>query len=293
MKPVLIRDALDHYYHHHLRPNAVTQRQSETTIKTLKAYFKDGLLRDIGPMECIHYASHRAAQNIMKSTAAKELAVLKAAAKHALKWKLITLPEAPTFEMPKVQRSKGIWLFQDELEALLAAAQKFGETETILPYRTLSFIELAYGTGSRRNAVERLLWPQVSEARRRIDLAQPGEKQTNKRRPTVPMDGMVQNAINRCQRYKINDFVLGAGTNITLRFENVAKAAGLFELSARESRPAAKLTPHMLRHSRATHMLQAGKSPWVVANLLGDNLQTVLAVYGHHCPDYLEMELTK
>ena len=59
-------------------------------------------------------------------------------------------------------------------------------------------------------------------------------------------------------------------------------------LPARDGRPAGRLTPHVLRHTRATHLLQKGVDPYAVAALLGDNLSTVLRVYGHHCPGYLE-----
>ena len=52
-------------------------------------------------------------------------------------------------------------------------------------------------------------------------------------------------------------------------------------------RPAGRLTPHVLRHTRATHLLQKGVAPYAVASLLGDTVATVLRVYGHHCPNYL------
>ena len=45
--------------------------------------------------------------------------------------------------------------------------------------------------------------------------------------------------------------------------------------------------PHLLRHSRATHMLMDGDSPYKVAKLLGDTLATVERVYGHSDPEFL------
>ena len=48
-----------------------------------------------------------------------------------------------------------------------------------------------------------------------------------------------------------------------------------------------KANPHVMRHSRATHLLLAGVPLYDVAKLLGDTVATVERVYGHHSPDYL------
>lgn len=48
------------------------------------------------------------------------------------------------------------------------------------------------------------------------------------------------------------------------------------------------VTPHTLRHTFATISLQNGVNPYQVAGVMGDSLEMVLEVYGHHCPDYLQ-----
>jgi site-specific recombinase XerD len=48
-----------------------------------------------------------------------------------------------------------------------------------------------------------------------------------------------------------------------------------------------KAFPHILRHSRATHLLQEGVPIYDVARLLGDTIATVDRVYGHHSADHL------
>jgi integrase len=49
--------------------------------------------------------------------------------------------------------------------------------------------------------------------------------------------------------------------------------------------------PHVLRHSRATHLLQDGVPIFDVARLLGDTVATVERVYGHHSADHLAATL--
>ena len=52
------------------------------------------------------------------------------------------------------------------------------------------------------------------------------------------------------------------------------------------SSPGKDVTPHVLRHSRATHLMMAGISIWEAAKSLGMTAEMVERVYGHHHPDW-------
>jgi integrase len=45
------------------------------------------------------------------------------------------------------------------------------------------------------------------------------------------------------------------------------------------------VTPHVLRHTAATWMMQSGTSPWEAAGYLGMTVEMLLERYGHH-PDH-------
>ena len=47
------------------------------------------------------------------------------------------------------------------------------------------------------------------------------------------------------------------------------------------------VSPHVLRHTAATQMLRRGVPIWVVAGVLGNTVEMVRKVYGHHCPEGL------
>jgi integrase len=49
----------------------------------------------------------------------------------------------------------------------------------------------------------------------------------------------------------------------------------------------ADCSPHVLRHTAASHMVMAGVPLAEVARMLGDTEETVEKVYGKHSPDYL------
>ena len=46
------------------------------------------------------------------------------------------------------------------------------------------------------------------------------------------------------------------------------------------------VTPHILRHTRATWMMQAGVDLWEASGALGMSVKTLETVYGHHHPDW-------
>jgi len=49
-----------------------------------------------------------------------------------------------------------------------------------------------------------------------------------------------------------------------------------------------KVTPHTLRHTAATWLMQSGTDRWQAASYLGMSVETLEKVYGHHHPDYLQ-----
>ena len=46
------------------------------------------------------------------------------------------------------------------------------------------------------------------------------------------------------------------------------------------------VTPHTLKHTAITWMLQAGASVWDAAGYFGTSPDTIERVYGHHSPDF-------
>ena len=46
------------------------------------------------------------------------------------------------------------------------------------------------------------------------------------------------------------------------------------------------VTPHTLRHTRATWLMRAGIDPWRAAQHLGMSVKILLSVYGQHHPDF-------
>ncbi len=270
---------LDQYFEEHAIVKAVAWKRIEQCVKKLR-FFEKTPIGDIDIPMCREYRLHRA--KVSDSTVRRELGVLQAAVNHAARWRrLKSGDQLPSIELPAESESSPLWLFKEEISSLLEMAQG-------MDTRVYRFVQLAYHTAARKASIERLQWCQVDLAARRIDLKPPGKQLTKKRQPIVPISENIANQLAALKAGSNSTFVLGDSRDIRLAFDRVAKAADLYTIPASGMRPEGRLSPHALRHSRASHLLQDGKDPWAVASLLGDNLQTVLRVYGHFSPKYLE-----
>lgn len=262
--------------------DVVAYKRTHYAVKALKRFFTNKHAGDVNIPKCREYLYFRLAEGVSEATVARELTTLRAACNHALKWQRITLVDMPVFEIPSNLPKREIWLFKDELLKLITAADE--------PIK--SFIRLTYGTGSRRRAIEELEWSQTNFARKTINLSKPGERKTNKKRPTVPMGdlyGLLMDMYDESE----NQWVLGSNRDLLYDFEKTCDRAGMLYVGERDGRPEGKITPHILRHSRATHLLEDGASIYSVAKLLGDTPLTVQRTYGHISMGSLEDELSK
>jgi integrase len=273
-----VNKALDNYYFEHIKKKCVDARRAEFAIHALKDVFGESAICDIDIPACRDYADVR---GVSDSTVRRELGVLHAAAEHAVRWRRLKRDDMPSIELPPESEPRRQWLFKDELAALLDEAESTDE-------KVFRFCQIAYHTASRKAAIESLRWEQVDLQTRRINLQGAGMAVTKKRRPIVAISEAMAEELTAMKSAATTPWVLGSPAPISNRFQRVAERAKLHQLPQRGLREAGALSPHVLRHSRATHLLEAGKSPFAVASLLGDTVTTVLRVYGHSCPDHME-----
>jgi Phage integrase family len=108
-----------------------------------------------------------------------------------------------------------------------------------------------------------------------------GERETKKRKPPVPVPPRLLAHLRRWQR-------LGIARKAIVEWngEPVASVRRAFRSAAQTAR-LERVTPHTLRHSAATWLMQKGVNIWTAAGLLGMTPETLQRVYGHHHPDYM------
>src|SRR5213078_3914336 len=115
-----------------------------------------------------------------------------------------------------------------------------------------------------------------------------GDAKTNKRQPPVPIPPRLLAHLRRWHRidHHAKHFVEFNGkpvTSVKTAFKTAVRLAGL----------GAGISPHTLRHTAATWLMQRGCDPWQAAGYLGMSLEVLLNTYGHHHPDHLSDAVEK
>jgi integrase len=109
-----------------------------------------------------------------------------------------------------------------------------------------------------------------------------GRRATNKRQTPAPVPNRLLSHMRRWVRRGVvtSHFVEWQGTpvkSVKTAFNRAVKLAGLRE----------RVTPHTLRHTAATWLMQRGVPIWQAAGYLGMSAEVLERTYGHHHPDYM------
>ena len=180
------------------------------------------------------------------------------------------LERVPYFEVGPASPPREKYMTKEEQGRLLGAMS--GHTHL--------FTMLGLDTGARRNAILELTWDRVDFGRGMIDYRIPGRPETKKRRAVVPMTNRLRSALVYTRGGATTDRVIeweGKPVGDPRRaFTKAAKRVGL-----------AWVTPHVLRHTCASMLAQAGVDVDTIADYLAADRNTVWRVYRRQNPDYL------
>lgn len=289
-----VAQGLDDYFREHVSKECADPERQASAIVHLKAHFGDHSLEGVDIPASRAYAEARRTGKVgggkrrpdkrgSEATIRRELVALTAAGNHAFRWKRITLK--PVIELPTVLaevdeeglHGEAPFFTREQIEQLIDLAGQEDDSRKEMQ----RYIRLCYYTGARRRSIENLTVGQVSLERRKISLATPGKRQTKKRQPVVPVFTAILDDLRALMDGKKAGEKLLRPRSFYREFTMLCRALEFPE----------PFNPHMLRHSRATHLLQDGKDIYDVAALLGDTVATIERNYGHHRPDDLRGKL--
>jgi integrase/recombinase XerD len=214
-----------------------------------------------------------------------EIAALRAFYRFAESEKLLPVNVAENLSLPRRWKRLPKALTNDEITKLLAPDSAEQPTPGSLCDQAI--LELAYASGLRLAELRNLRLEQLHLDAGFINVIGKGNKER-----VVPVGKIAVAALNRyievgrpklvTPRSPANVFLTKRGTpfasvTLWLRIKNRVKRAGVVR----------NITPHMLRHSFATHLLEHGADLRVIQELLGHANISTTEIYTHVTGDRL------
>jgi len=269
----------------------------EGRIGRLNEFWGGKVLADVTGETCRDYARQQGSPG----GARRDLEDLRAAINHHSKEGLhrgivrVTLPDRG--------KARDRWLTRQEVARLVWSCWRYKETQVVhrgqrsgqaqetskAPLRHIArFLLIGAYSGTRSGAVLSAS-PHPGPGRSYVDIERgifyrlaEGARETNKRQPPVPLPPRLLAHMRRWVRLGIVDdyFIEWQGkpvASVKTGFSSAMRLAGI----------AGKVTPHTLRHTAATWLMQAGVDKWEAAGFLGMSVEMLDRVYGHHHPGHL------
>nr|WP_269748145.1 tyrosine recombinase [Alteripontixanthobacter muriae] len=187
------------------------------------------------------------------------------------------IPADPSAHLPRpaARRPLPRILDHEQVAALFAQAEDEARADSPAPLRTLTMLELLYGSGLR--ATELVSLPLSAVPRDAPFLTVTGKGGQAR---MVPVSGRAAEVLARWVQLRKSgsDFLFPSGKSHLTR---VRLFQLLKELATRADIPAAKISPHVLRHAFATHLLEGGADLRVLQTLLGHADIATTQIYTH------------
>ena len=176
-------------------------------------------------------------------------------------------------DAPKLPKRLPVVLSEDEVSRLIGAPQPAGQTE-FQRFRDRAIMEVLYASGIRRAEVASLNVYDVDIKRRMMRVIGKGNKQRTVLMNESAADAMEKYLGHRPQTSDDAFFVGRRGTRLGARaiweiVKNFERLSGI-RLHA---------SPHVLRHSFATHLLENGADLMTIKELLGHESLATTQIY--------------
>jgi integrase len=280
------------------REHQRNKRGFDERIARLNDWWGEKTLSAINGETCRAYQKHRG----NRGGARRDLEDLRAAINHHAKEGLHR--GIVRVALPPQGQPRDRWLTRSEAAAILWKCWRAREVQTVhrgklkgqkietgkRPLRHVArFILIGLYTGTRAGAIASAS-PIQAIGNSYVDLQRgifyrlaEGQVQTKKRQTPVPLPPRLLAHMRRWWDRKLirRHFVEFNGEAVGSVKTGFRRAASLAGLSG-------KVTPHTLRHTAATWLMQSGTDRWQAAGYLGMSVEMLEKVYGHHHPDHLQ-----
>src|SRR5690606_4285652 len=236
----------------------------------------------IGIAALRRYVQGLADAGLKPATAARRLSALRQFFRFLAREGLRSDDPAALLDAPKRARALPKLLSEEEVDRLLQAARELRE-DPAEAARLTALLELLYATGLRVSELVSLRWPPFGDDPRFLVIRGKGGKER-----LVPLSEPARQAVEAYAGFR-TDFLQPKRTSPWLfpsrgesghltrqRFGQLLK-----DLAIQARIPPAKVSPHVLRHAFASHLLARGADLRAVQKMLGHADISTTQIYTH------------
>jgi len=181
----------------------------------------------------------------------------------------------PALPQPRARRPLPKILSHSEVAHLFECAESEAQGGSPAALRMLTLLELLYGSGLRATELVSLPLAAVPRDAPMLNVTGKGSQQR-----MVPVSGRARQALSQWLAVRPGDtrwLFPSRGSHLTrIRLYQLVK-----ELAARAGLDPTKVSPHVLRHAFATHLLEGGADLRVLQTLLGHADIATTQIYTH------------
>jgi integrase/recombinase XerC len=213
-----------------------------------------------------------------KATIARKLSAVRSFFKYLVKHGFLQNSPAEQVMTPKQSRHIPVYLSVDEMLHMLDGIS----VDTLFGTRDRAMFETIYSSGLRVSELAGMNVAEVDFTSGMVRVVGKGDKERR-----VPIGGHALSAIEAYRKRLARETGIGMDPGCALFLNKYGKRlttrsmARILEKIARQCGIAVPVSPHALRHSFATHMLDAGADLKVVQELLGHESLATTQKYTH------------
>lgn len=280
---------LDKYINEYLNSEYNTSKNTRESYATdlylLAKYYPKKNLKNLTKENIQEYLRN---QNKSSKTKARYLTAINNFYKYLIEIKAITINPCEGIKMPKIEKKLPEYLTIEEVDNLLDI-----RTSSAYDQRNKAMLEVLYATGMRISELCNLTTSNLFLEDKLIKVMGKGSKER-----LVPINDIAIEFLNNYLKFGRNE-LLGTSTCeyvfISSRHVKITRQAFFKYIKklCQEKGINKKISPHILRHSFATHLLNNGADLRIVQELLGHSDISTTQIYTHLSTEKLEKEYDK